>query len=142
MPISDRFVYENKPGKIAVQKAYKEAGVNVNDIKVAEVHDCFTINKMLCYEAMGLCKDGEAGRILEAGDVVHMGGRCPVNLSGGLKAKGHPVGASGTSMHVLIARQLLGEAIGIQAQNADIGLVFNVRGGNVTNIVSILKRVK
>ena len=142
LPISDRCVYENRPGKIAVQKAYKEAGVNVNNIKVAEVHDCFTINEMLSYEAMGLCKDGEAGKILEAGDVVHLGGRCPVNLSGGLKAKGHPVGATGVSMHVLIARQLIGEAIGIQAQNADIGLVFNVGGANVTNIVSILKRVK
>lgn len=141
-PLSERSLYENRPGKIAIQKAYEEARVKINDIKVAEVHDCFTINEMLCYEAMGLCDDGEAGKILEAGNVVHVGGKCPVNLSGGLKAKGHPVGASGTSMHVLIARQLMGEAIGIQAANADIGLVFNVGGANVTNIVSILKRVK
>jgi acetyl-CoA C-acetyltransferase len=127
--------------KYAVAKALNELDFTIYDINVAEVHDCFTITELLIYEALGLTQDGRGKEALLSGD-VYVGGRLPVNPSGGLKAKGHPVGATGVSMHVLITRQLLGEAIGLQVKDAVTGLTLNIGGSGATNIASILKRIK
>jgi acetyl-CoA C-acetyltransferase len=133
--------YELTAAKYAISKALENTKLTIDDINIAEVHDCFTITELLIYEALGLAPEGRGRDALLNGD-VYLGGKLPINLSGGLKAKGHPVGATGVSMHVLIARQLLGEAIGIQAKGAEIGLTLNIGGSGATNIVSILKRVK
>jgi acetyl-CoA C-acetyltransferase len=125
----------------AIHTAYDRAGISVGDLDVAEVHDCFTIAELLIYEAMGLAAQGHAADMLEGG-VVHAGGRLPVNLSGGLKAKGHPVGATGVSMHTLVARQVLGQADAMQHPGAELGLVFNMGGSGVANYASILEGVK
>ena len=125
----------------AIHTAYDRAGITVGDLDVAEVHDCFTIAELLIYEAMGLAGHGHAADLLEGG-VVHAGGRLPVNLSGGLKAKGHPVGATGVSMHTLVARQVLGQAGDMQHPGAELGLVFNMGGSGVANYASILEGVK
>lgn len=133
--------YELTAAKYAVDKALKNSGLTIADIDAAEVHDCFTITELLIYEALGLAPAGRGREALENGD-VYVGGRLPVNASGGLKAKGHPVGATGVSMHVLIARQLLSDAIGLQVKNAETGLTLNVGGSGATNIVSILRRIR
>lgn len=143
LDLSKREDYILNAGKMAVKKALDEAGMTINDINVAEVHDCFTITEILIYEALGLAPDGEGWKLLEdEKSLVYPGGKLPVNLSGGLKAKGHPVGATGASMHVLVARQLMGEAIGIQADSPENGLVYNIGGSAASNLVSILRRVK
>src|SRR5690606_21967765 len=127
---------------LAVQRAYENAGVTVDDVDVAEVHDCFTIAELLCVEALGLAKSGQGSAIIREGQ-TERGGRLPVNLSGGLKAKGHPVGATGVSMHVMIARQLLGEGGEMQLEKQpDIGLCLNMGGGAVNSAVSILEVMK
>lgn len=133
--------YKLEAAKEAIQRALKDADMTINDINVAEVHDCFTITELLIYEAMGLAEEGKGFEAIKNGD-VYVGGRLPVNPSGGLKAKGHPVGATGVSMHVLIAKQLLGEAIGLQVENAKAGLTLNIGGSGATNIASVLVRVK
>jgi acetyl-CoA C-acetyltransferase len=124
----------------ARDKAFAEAGIVIADVGVAEVHDCFTINALLCVEALGLAEEGRAG-------YDYVGGRfgredlCPVNLSGGLKAKGHPVGATGASMHVLLYRQLIGNPIGLAPATApEVGVLLNVGGAAVTNCVTVLRR--
>ena len=134
-------MHELMAGKDAVAKAYKEAGITAADIDFAEVHDCFTINMILSTEALGLSKDGRAGYDYLDGRFTR-GDRVAVNLSGGLKSKGHPVGATGASMHALAYKQLIGEAIGVQAKKADVGVVFNVGGSSVTNCVTVLKAPK
>jgi acetyl-CoA C-acetyltransferase len=133
-------MHELMAGKNAAAKAYREAGIRVGDIDLVEVHDCFTINQLLCTEALGLADDGRAGYDYLEG---HFGrdDRVAVNLSGGLKSKGHPVGATGASMHVLIYKQLIGEPIGVKAKKADIGVTFNVGGSAVTNCVSVLRKL-
>ena len=133
--------YELTAAKHAIKKALDEAGMTIDDIDVAEVHDCFTINELLIYEALGLVPDGKGREALLNGE-VYIGGKLPVNPSGGLKAKGHPVGATGVSMHVLITRQLLKKAIGLQVDGASTGLTLNIGGSGGTNVVSILRRVK
>lgn len=142
MQSSKRELWHNVAGRMAIEAAYAKAGVTAADIECAEVHDCFTINELLTYEAMGLCPEGEGGRLIEHGGVVQADGTCPINLSGGLIGKGHPVGASGTAMHVYVARQLEGRPLGLGATNPEVGAVFNVGGSNVSNFASILKRVK
>jgi acetyl-CoA C-acetyltransferase len=133
--------YELTAAKYAINKALENTKLKIEDIDAAEVHDCFTITELLIYEALGIAPEGRGRDALLNGD-VYPGGKLPVNLSGGLKAKGHPVGATGVSMHVLIARQLLGEAIGLQAEGAETGLILNIGGSGATNIVSILRRVR
>ncbi len=133
-------MYELMAGKDAVAKAYAEAGISAADIDLAEVHDCFTINQILSTEALGLSKDGRAGFDYLEGRFTRAD-RVAVNLSGGLKSKGHPVGATGASMHALIYKQLIGEAIGVQARKADIGVAFNVGGSAVTNCVTVLRKL-
>jgi acetyl-CoA C-acetyltransferase len=141
MAISKRVnMYELQAAKEAARQAFAEAGVSSKDIQVAEVHDCFTINQLLCTEALGLSADGRAG-------FDYMDGRfspadkVSVNLSGGLKAKGHPVGATGVSMHALLYKQLMGEPIGLtQAKTPTVGVSLNVGGSAVTNCVTVLRR--
>ncbi|MBB4287595.1 acetyl-CoA acetyltransferase [Roseospira goensis] len=121
--------------------AFEDAGVALGDVDFAEVHDCFTIAELLTYEAMGLAPKGQGARALEEG-TVYRDGALPVNLSGGLKAKGHPVGATGVSMHALAFRQLTGQAGEIQRNGAEVGLVFNMGGAAVANYVSVLEAQK
>ncbi len=127
-------------GKDAAAKAYKEAGISAADIDLAEVHDCFTINQIMSTEALGLSADGRAGYDYLDGRFTR-DDRVAINLSGGLKSKGHPVGATGASMHALIYKQLIGEPIGVKAKDARIGVAFNVGGSAVTNCVTVLKKL-
>ncbi|WP_066706136.1 thiolase domain-containing protein [Celeribacter ethanolicus] len=138
LPMSRRdFVAFEGPER-AIRTAYKTAGITVDDLDFAEVHDCFTPAELLIYEAMGLAPKGQGARALEAG-TVYAGGRTPVNLSGGLKAKGHPVGATGVSMHALGFRQLTGRAGEMQRKGAEWGLAFNMGGAAVANYATILQ---
>jgi len=125
----------------AFRRAYAAGGITVDNIDFAEVHDCFTIAELLVYEAMGLAPRGQGVSVVEDGSIM-AGGRLPVNLSGGLKAKGHPVGATGVSMHVIAARQLTGNAVGMQHPGAMLGCVFNMGGSAVANYCSILEPVR
>jgi acetyl-CoA C-acetyltransferase len=139
LPMSRRDMLDFPGPREAFRRAYAEAGIGVNDLDFAEVHDCFTIAELLTYEAMGLTPRGEGARAIDEGWTLAEG-RLPVNLSGGLKAKGHPVGATGVSMHVMAARQLANEAGGMQKAGAELGLVFNMGGSGVANYVSVLER--
>lgn len=141
LTLGKRSNYELTAGKKAIQRAYEIAGITVNDLDFAEVHDCFTINELLSYEALGIAPDGQGVRALEEG-IVYADGKLPVNMSGGLKAKGHPVGATGASMAVLATRQLLNKAVGIQKKDAQIGMTFNVGGSAASNYAIVYKRVK
>jgi len=121
--------------------ALAEAGVEVRDLSLVETHDCFTIAEMIEYEAMGLAAPGEGWRVVREG-VTARGGALPVNPSGGLKARGHPLGATGVSQHVMAAMQLTGEAGGMQVSGATLAGVFNMGGAAVVNYVSVLERVR
>jgi acetyl-CoA C-acetyltransferase len=125
--------------RLAAKKAYEMADVKPEDIDVAEVHDCFTIAEIIAYEDLGFCKAGEGGRLVESGE-TKLGGRIPVNTSGGLKAKGHPVGATGTGQAYEMYLQLTGQAGKRQATNAEIGLTHNVGGSGATATVHIYRR--
>jgi acetyl-CoA C-acetyltransferase len=122
-------------------RALAEAGVTLDDLSLVETHDCFTIAELIEYEAMGLAPRGEGARVVLDGTTAK-DGKLPVNPSGGLKAKGHPIGATGVSMHALSAMQLTGEAGGIQVPNAKLAGIFNMGGAAVANYVSILERIK
>jgi acetyl-CoA C-acetyltransferase len=114
------------------------ARVSVHDLSFAEVHDCFTIAELLCYEAMGLAARGAGWRVIDDG-LTRSDGALPVNPSGGLKAKGHPIGATGVSMHALAAMQLTDRAGDFQVKDARLGAVFNMGGSAVASYVSILE---
>ena len=141
LPMSRRDAVSFEGPKRAWAKAMEQAGCSIKDISFAEVHDCFTIAELLSYEAMGLAKPGEGSKLLDDG-TVYIDGSCPVNPSGGLKAKGHPIGATGVSMHVLAAKQLMGEAGDMQVKNANLAGIFNMGGSAVSSYVSILERLK
>jgi len=111
--------------KLAAEQAYNMAGVTPNDIDVACTHDCFSIAEIMSYEDLGFCKKGEGGKFIEEGQ-SYIGGKVPVNIDGGLKSKGHPLGATGVSMTVEITKQLRGEADKRQVDGAQIGLTHNV----------------
>ena len=136
-------MYELIAAKEARKKAFIEAGITPKDIDIAEVHDCFTINQLLCTEALGMSKDGRAGYDYIDGRFTKEDKDHSINLSGGLKSKGHPVGATGASMHALLYKQLMGEPIGIAPTKGqpEIGVALNVGGSSVTNCVTVLKRV-
>lgn len=142
LPLSvKRLAYFEGPGRAVVQ-AYANAGVIVDDIDLAEVHDCFTVAELLSVEALGLARPGEGREVVREGQ-TERDGRLPINVSGGLKAKGHPIGATGVSMHVTVARQLLGEAGEMQLKRQpNLGLCFNMGGGAVTSAVSVLEPLK
>src|SRR5690606_822883 len=123
------------------KKAHAAAGTRLEDLDVVETHDCFTIAELIEYEAMGLAPKGEGARVIDEGWVAKSG-RLPVNPSGGLKSKGHPIGATGVSMHVMQSLQLMGEAGGMQIPGARLAGVFNMGGAAVANYVSILERIR
>ncbi|HCE31294.1 TPA: thiolase domain-containing protein [Candidatus Daviesbacteria bacterium] len=122
----------------ASQKALKQAGVEIKDIKVAEVHDCFTIAEILAMEDLGFCQKGEGGRFIAKG-TTKLGGKLPVNTSGGLKACGHPVGATGVKQIVEITNQLRGNLGKRQVKGANVGLTQNVGGTGATVVVHVLQ---
>ncbi len=143
LPISVRpNMYELMAGKRAVRQAFAEAGITIADVDLAEVHDCFTINQLLSTEALGLSADGRAGYDYMEGRFTRDDGQCAINLSGGLKAKGHPVGATGVSMHALVYKQLVGQPIGAvpAKKQPTVGVTFNVGGSSVTNCVTVLRK--
>ena len=139
LPIAARDIIRFDGARTAWQRAYEQAGVGVADLSFVETHDCFTIAELIEYEAMGLAAEGKGGRAALEG-WTSAGGKLPVNRSGGLKAKGHPIGATGVSMHVLAAMQLCGQAGAMQLPRADLAGVFNMGGAAVANYVSILER--
>jgi acetyl-CoA C-acetyltransferase len=139
LPIAARDIIRFDGARTAWQRAYEQAGVGVGDLSFVETHDCFTIAELIEYEAMGLAPEGKGGRAALEGWTA-AGGKLPVNRSGGLKAKGHPIGATGVSMHVLAAMQLCGQAGQMQLPRADLAGVFNMGGAAVANYVSILER--
>ena len=141
LPMSRRDVASFAGPRRAWAEALAQAKCRVTDLSFAEVHDCFTIAELLTYEAMGLADAGKGAALLEDGTVL-AGGRLPINPSGGLKAKGHPIGATGVSMHVLSAMQLTGEAGAMQVADASLAGVFNMGGAAVANYVSILERAR
>jgi acetyl-CoA C-acetyltransferase len=123
----------------AGKAAYEMAGIGPDDVKVADVHDCFTIAEIMAYEDLGFCKKGEGGPFV-ADRQTYVGGKVAVNVDGGLKAKGHPIGATGLSMTYEIAKQLRGEAGERQVPDADIGLTHNVGGIGQYCFVQVMKR--
>jgi acetyl-CoA C-acetyltransferase len=127
--------------QLAWKQALARAGIGLYDLSFVETHDCFTIAELIEYEAMGLAPEGQGARVLTEG-LTQKDGKLPVNPSGGLKAKGHPIGATGVSMHALTAMQLLGTAGDIQVKGAELGGIFNMGGAAVANYVSILERIK
>jgi acetyl-CoA C-acetyltransferase len=141
LPMSKRDILTFEGCEQAWNRALKSAGVTLDDLSFVETHDCFTIAELIEYEAMGLAKPGEGAKLALDGTTAR-DGRLPVNPSGGLKAKGHPIGATGVSMHVLTAMQLVGEAGGIQVPGAKLGGIFNMGGAAVANYVSILDRIR
>ena len=125
----------------AWQGALGNAGMTLDDLDLVETHDCFTIAELMQYEAMGLAKPGEGATAAMEG-WTQKDGKLPVNASGGLKAKGHPIGATGVSMHILTAMQVRGEAGGFQVDGAEVGGVFNMGGAAVANYCSVLEALR
>ncbi len=135
-------MHELLAAKEAARMSFAEAGIKAADIDMAEVHDCFTINQLLCTEALGLSANGRAGFDYMEG---RFGGddRVAINLSGGLKAKGHPVGATGVSMHALLYKQMTGAPIGAAPAKAPtVAVTMNVGGSAATNCVTVLRKEK
>jgi len=142
LPIASRDIIRFEGPREAWSRALAQAGLGaVTDLSFVETHDCFTIAELLEYEAMGLAPEGQGARAVLEGWTAK-DGRLPGNRSGGLKAKGHPIGATGVSMHVLTAMQLTGTAGAMQLPGAELGGVFNMGGAAVANYVSILERLK
>jgi acetyl-CoA C-acetyltransferase len=141
LPLSRRDPTAFEGAATAFQRVLAAGDVTLADIDFAEVHDCFTIAELLVTEAMGLAPQGQGARAVLDG-VTQKTGRLPINVSGGLKAKGHPIGATGVSMHAITAMQLTGTAGAMQLPKADIGLVFNMGGAAVANYASVLERLK
>ena len=140
LPLSKRDIVAFEGPELAWKRALAKSGVELADLSFAEVHDCFTVAELLIYEAMGLAPKGQGARAIEEGGTEKTG-KLPINPSGGLKSKGHPIGATGVSMHVLAAMQLTGTAGGIQVKDAELAGVFNMGGAAVANYVSILERL-
>jgi len=141
LPMSKRDILKFEGAAVAWSRALAEAGVTLDDLSFVETHDCFTIAELIEYEAMGLAEPGEAAAIVADG-LTEKDGWLPVNLSGGLKSKGHPIGATGVSMHVLSAMQLTGTAGDMQMPHPELGAIFNMGGAAVANYVSVLERIK
>lgn len=139
-PLSRRDMTAFDGARRAWDAAKAQSGLDLDDLSFVETHDCFTMAEMIEYEAMGLTAKGEGWKAVREG-WTHKDGKLPVNPSGGLKSKGHPIGATGVSMHVMAALQLMDDAEGMQIPGADIGAVFNMGGAAVANYVSIMKRV-
>ncbi|MBN9068942.1 MAG: acetyl-CoA acetyltransferase [Rhizobiales bacterium] len=141
LPMSKRDILLFEGCEEAWARALKKAGVTLGDLSFVETHDCFTIAELIEYEAMGLAPRGQGGSSVLDGTTAK-DGRLPINPSCCLKAKGHPIGATGVSMHALTAMQLMGEAGGMQIEGAKLGGIFNMGGAAVANYVSILERIR
>jgi acetyl-CoA C-acetyltransferase len=141
LPMSRRDILKFEGCAVAWKRALAQAGLGLTDLSFAEVHDCFTIAELIEYEAMGLAPEGQGARVIADG-VVAKDGKLPINPSGGLKSKGHPIGATGVSMHALAAMQLTGTAGDMQIKDARLGGIFNMGGTAVANYVSILERLR
>jgi acetyl-CoA C-acetyltransferase len=141
LPMSKRDILKFEGCAEAWRQALADAGVTLDDLSLVETHDCFTIAELIEYEAMGLVPEGQGARAAMEG-WTRKDGRLPVNPSGGLKAKGHPIGATGVSMHALCAMQLMGGAGDIQVKDARLAGLFNMGGAAVANYVSLLERIR
>ena len=141
LPMSKRDVLKFEGCGKAWSTALDRAKIGLEDLSFVETHDCFTIAELLEYEAMGLAEPGEGSRVVAEG-LTQKEGKLPVNPSGGLKAKGHPIGATGVSMHVLTAMQVRGDAGDMQVKGAQLGGIFNMGGVVVANYVSILEAIR
>ena len=141
LPLSKREKTEFEGARQAWYHALLDAKITLDDLSFVETHDCFTIAELIEYEAMGLTKIGEGYKAIEEG-WVQKTGKLPINPSGGLKSKGHPVGATGVSQHVMSAMQLTGEAGDMQINKANLAGIFNMGGASVANYVSILERLR
>jgi acetyl-CoA C-acetyltransferase len=141
LPMSKRDILKFDGCAQAWNKALAKSRLALGDLSFVETHDCFTIAELIEYEAMGLTTEGQGAKAALEG-WTQKDGKLPVNPSGGLKAKGHPIGATGVSMHALGAMQLTGNAGDLQVKNARLGGIFNMGGTSVANYVSILERIK
>ncbi|WP_445501067.1 acetyl-CoA acetyltransferase [Microvirga sp. G4-2] len=141
LPMSKRDIVQFEGCTQAWRRALDQAGIQLSDLSFVETHDCFTIAELIEYEAMGLTPPGQGAIAVKEG-WTNRDGRLPVNPSGGLKAKGHPIGATGVSMHALSAMQLCEEAGGMQVTAPKLGGIFNMGGAAVANYVSVLERIK
>ncbi len=141
LPMSRRDMTRLEGASEAWRRALDQAGLALDELSFVESHDCFTIAELMEYEAMGLTPPGQGARAVLEGWTAK-DGRLPVNPSGGLKAKGHPIGATGVSMHAITAMQLTGHAGAMQLPKADRAGVFNMGGAGVANYVSILEAVR
>ena len=141
LPMSKRDILKFEGCAQAWKQALAKSGLTLGDLSFVETHDCFTIAELIEYEAMGMTAEGQGARAVAEG-WTQKDGRLPVNPSGGLKAKGHPIGATGVSMHALSAMQLMGSAGDLQVKDARLGGIFNMGGAAVANYVSILERIK
>jgi acetyl-CoA C-acetyltransferase len=141
LPMSKRDIVAFEGCAEAWRRALEGAGIGLSDLSFVETHDCFTIAELIEYEAMGLTAPGQGATAVKEG-WTNRDGKLPVNPSGGLKAKGHPIGATGVSMHALSAMQLCEEAGGIQVRNPKLGGIFNMGGAAVANYVSVIERIK
>jgi len=141
LPMAKRDILKFAGCTEAWTRALEHAGVTLDDLSLVETHDCFTIAELIEYEAMGLVPEGQGASAIRDG-VTERNGRLPVNPSGGLKSKGHPIGATGVSMHALSAMQLCGTAGDFQVKDATLAGIFNMGGTAVANYVSILERIK
>jgi acetyl-CoA C-acetyltransferase len=141
LPMARRDILKFEGCTVAWQRALAQAGIALRDLSLVETHDCFTIAELIEYEAMGLAGEGQGASVLKDG-ITARNGALPVNPSGGLKAKGHPIGATGVSMHALAAMQLTETAGGMQVNNPRLAGLFNMGGAAVANYVSILERIR
>jgi acetyl-CoA C-acetyltransferase len=141
LPMSKRDILKFEGCGEAWRRALARAGVQLGDLSLVETHDCFTIAELIEYEAMGLVREGQGAAAIRDG-LTEKTGKLPINPSGGLKAKGHPIGATGVSMHALAAMQLTGTANAMQIKDASLAGIFNMGGAAVANYVSILERLR
>lgn len=141
LPMSRRDIVRFEGPAVAWKRALAKAGIDLLDLSLVETHDCFTLAELIEYEAMGLTPEGKGARAILEG-WTEKDGKLPVNPSGGLKSKGHPIGATGVSMHVLASMQLTGAAGGMQVRNPKLAGIFNMGGAAVANYVSILEPLR
>ncbi len=141
LPISRRDIIKFEGCAEGWRQALAQSRLGLDDLSFVETHDCFTIAELIEYEAMGLTAPGQGHRAIDEG-WTQKDGRLPINPSGGLKSKGHPIGATGVSMHALTAMQLTGSAGDMQLPDAQIGGIFNMGGASVANFVSILEPLR
>jgi acetyl-CoA C-acetyltransferase len=141
LPMSRRDIIQFEGCERAWSRAFADGRVSLDDLSFVETHDCFTIAELIQYEAMGLTPKGQGARAITDG-WTEKTGKLPVNPSGGLKSKGHPIGATGVSMHIMAAMQLAGQAGDMQVKSPKLAGIFNMGGAAVANYVSVLEPLR